>query len=153
MFFYVFCLFINHNTISTIFHHKNIKDNYYLFFNSLSWTYTPLRKCKTYCDITVCPGSSYPFYIVSYYIKWVTTSWAHSTNNKLWILQKKVKLSWHHKIHTIMIKNYTHNMIKYITQVNPFPGTLETWLPGQCVQLLIRVDMRLSTLEIFAVYG
>ena len=27
---------------------------------------------------TVCPGSSDPFYIVSYYIKWVTTSWTHS---------------------------------------------------------------------------
>ena len=32
---------------------------------------------KTEC--TVCPGSSKPFYIVSYYIKWVTTSWIHST--------------------------------------------------------------------------
>ena len=28
---------------------------------------------------TVCPGSSDPFYIVSYYIKWVTNSWTHST--------------------------------------------------------------------------
>ena len=27
---------------------------------------------------TVCPGSSDPFYILSYYIKWVTTSWTHS---------------------------------------------------------------------------
>ena len=26
---------------------------------------------------TMCPGSSDPFYIVSYYIKWVTTSWTH----------------------------------------------------------------------------
>ena len=25
----------------------------------------------------MCPGSSDPFYIVSYYIKWVTTSWTH----------------------------------------------------------------------------
>ena len=24
---------------------------------------------------TICPGSSYPFYIVTYDIKWVTTSW------------------------------------------------------------------------------
>ena len=29
--------------------------------------------------ITVCAGSSDPFYIVSYYIKWVTTSWTHSS--------------------------------------------------------------------------
>ena len=26
---------------------------------------------------TVCPRSSYPFYIVSYYINWVTTSWIY----------------------------------------------------------------------------
>ena len=29
-------------------------------------------------NTTVCPGCSDPFYIVSYYIKWVTTSWTHS---------------------------------------------------------------------------
>ena len=28
--------------------------------------------------VTVCQRSSDPFYIVSYYIKWVTTSWTHS---------------------------------------------------------------------------
>ena len=27
---------------------------------------------------TICPGSSDPFYLVSYNIKWVTTSWTHS---------------------------------------------------------------------------
>mgnify|MGYP001275390481 CR=1 FL=1 len=27
---------------------------------------------------TVCPGSSYPFCIVTHSIKWVTTSWTHS---------------------------------------------------------------------------
>ena len=30
---------------------------------------------------TVCPGSSDPFYIVTYYMKWVTTSWTHSIIN------------------------------------------------------------------------
>ena len=29
--------------------------------------------------ITVCPGSSDPFYIVSYYMKWVITSWTFNT--------------------------------------------------------------------------
>ena len=29
---------------------------------------------------TVCPRSNCPFYIVRYYIKWVTTSWTHSTS-------------------------------------------------------------------------
>ena len=32
---------------------------------------------------TVCPGGSVPFYIVSYYIKWVTTSWTYSTRRKI----------------------------------------------------------------------
>ena len=27
---------------------------------------------------TVCPGSSDPYYIVSYYINWVNTSWTYS---------------------------------------------------------------------------
>ena len=29
---------------------------------------------------TMCPRSSDPFYIVSSYIKWVTTSWTHGIN-------------------------------------------------------------------------
>ena len=33
---------------------------------------------NTDTDNTVCPRSSDPFYIVSYYIKWVTTSWTYS---------------------------------------------------------------------------
>jgi len=28
----------------------------------------------------MCPKSSWPLYIVTYYIKWVTTSWTNSTN-------------------------------------------------------------------------
>ena len=32
----------------------------------------PLRK------YSVCPRSSDPFYVVTYYIKWVTTYWTHS---------------------------------------------------------------------------
>ena len=34
-------------------------------------------------SVTVCPGSSDPIDIVTYYIKWVTTSWTHS--NLGWI--------------------------------------------------------------------
>ena len=40
--------------------------DFYTYYNSWQWD-------------TVCPRSSYPFYMVSYYIKWVTTSWTHST--------------------------------------------------------------------------
>ena len=29
---------------------------------------------------TVCPGSSDPFYVVTYYSKWVTTSWTYSNS-------------------------------------------------------------------------
>ena len=36
-----------------------------------------------YC--TVCPGNSDPFYIVTYYIKWVTTSWTYSTTQLFYV--------------------------------------------------------------------
>ena len=32
---------------------------------------------------TVCPTSSDPLHIVIYYIKWVTTSWTHSTTSSI----------------------------------------------------------------------
>ena len=35
-------------------------------------------KMYKFTGYTVCPRSSYPFCIVSYYMKWVTTSWTHS---------------------------------------------------------------------------
>ena len=38
---------------------------------------------------TVCPGSSDPFYVLTYYIKWVTTSWTYSILNFHLILFKK----------------------------------------------------------------
>ena len=38
-----------------------------------------LRACFAHIkEHSVGPGSSYPFYIVTYYIKWITTSWTHS---------------------------------------------------------------------------
>ena len=40
------------------------------------------------CD-TICPGSSDPFIIVSYYIKWVTTSWTHS---KIGLIRVKTRI-------------------------------------------------------------
>ena len=42
---------------------------------------------------TICQGSSDPFYIVSYYIKWVTTSWTHSTLSLL-VKEKKKNISF-----------------------------------------------------------
>ena len=39
---------------------------------------------------TVCPGGNDSFYIVSYYIKWVTTSWTYSIIEKIHHVDKKV---------------------------------------------------------------
>ena len=36
-------------------------------------------------NTTVCPGSSDPFHIVTYYMKWVTTSWTHSMVYELYL--------------------------------------------------------------------
>ena len=48
--------------------HSRIYSNNAMQFGQLFEHYYP----------TICPGSSDPFYIVSYYIKWGTTSWTHS---------------------------------------------------------------------------
>ena len=32
----------------------------------------------------MCPRRSDPFYVVTYFIKWVTTSWTHSTGPGKW---------------------------------------------------------------------
>ena len=47
------------------------------------YTYTAMSCSKSVwllsCHLTtVCPGSSDPFYVVTYYIKLVNTSWTHS---------------------------------------------------------------------------
>ena len=36
------------------------------------------RNHERYIQYTIFPRSSDPYYIVTYYIKWVTTSWTHS---------------------------------------------------------------------------
>ena len=28
---------------------------------------------------SICPGSSDPIYVITYYVKWVTSSWTHSS--------------------------------------------------------------------------
>ena len=44
-----------------------------------------LISCKivTGTIATVCPRSSYPIYVITYYIKWVITSWTDSSISKL----------------------------------------------------------------------
>ena len=44
---------------------------------------------------TVCPRSSDPFYIVIYYIKWVTTSWTYSSDKHVLFLPGVPWPSWH----------------------------------------------------------
>ena len=38
--------------------------------------------CVGLIEYIVCPGSSDPFYIVAFYIKWVTTSWTDGIMDK-----------------------------------------------------------------------
>ena len=40
-------------------------------------------------EVTVCPRSSDPFYIVTYYKKWVTNSWTHSIKKVCIFLKSK----------------------------------------------------------------
>ena len=58
-----------------------------------------LNKCiwKQLLIPTVCPRSSRPFYIVTYHIKWATTSWTHSMRQlkEIFILYVNIlKIDW-----------------------------------------------------------
>ena len=65
-----------------------------LYYKSVHWTgmqhstvlsnsKMPSNAIEQQILYTVCPRSSYPFHIVSYYVKWGTTSWAYSTRNTI----------------------------------------------------------------------
>ena len=43
---------------------------------------------------TVCPGSSGPFYIVTYNIKWVTTSWTYCTFYIIFVDNLRLKINF-----------------------------------------------------------
>ena len=50
-----------------------------LFKNEVRITISKMLSGLKCIEYTVYTGSSDPFYIVTYYIKWVTTSWTYST--------------------------------------------------------------------------
>ena len=53
-------------------------ENKLLSFKIIKSKSTKLVLVKTMVTFTVCQRSSDPFYVVTYYIKWVTTSWTYS---------------------------------------------------------------------------
>ena len=65
-----------------------------LYAMNMAYTVCPRR--LVYWDYTVCPRSSEPFYIVIYYIKWVTNSWAFGkyAQKVFKLLNKWVTTSW-----------------------------------------------------------
>ena len=50
-----------------------------------------------YVPCTVCPRSSDPFYVVTYYIKWVTTSWTYS----IWTVEEMSRAMLWQKFQTL----------------------------------------------------
>ena len=64
-------------------------------------------------DGTICPGSSDLFYIVSYYINWVTTSWTHRIS---YIINKLLKF-WHRIYCVSKEYSYPFNITYYIKWV------------------------------------
>ena len=51
-----------------------------------------LIKKNLIVNYTVSPRSSDPFYVVSYYIKWVTTSWTHSYIDQTEIISSYISI-------------------------------------------------------------
>ena len=69
--------------------------------------------------VTVCPGSSYPFYIVSYFIKWVTTSWTYGIY--IHNIQDGVRLLIKHNFHSANIDELFQNpnfLERFIAQMS-----------------------------------
>ena len=70
-------------------------------------------QCEYKAESIICPRSSYPFYIVTNYIKWVTTSWTDSIFVSLWVHKYQLLL--------VSISNFVSNF-KFNFQVT-FPGS------------------------------
>ena len=73
--------------------------------------------------ITICPISIYPFYTVSYYIKWVTTSWRYSTRAVVFCLSVRLQNMCHKWEKTLRIMRVV-KIFKIITP-RPTPQSLK----------------------------
>ena len=51
----------------------------------IDWARERYTDFENYTNTTVCPRSSDPFYVVNYYIKWVTTIWTDGTVAEGWL--------------------------------------------------------------------
>ena len=68
---------------------------------------------------TVCPGSSGPFYIVTYYIKWVTTSLTYSKRERK--AEKELHLSLPVRSMFVRIKKRIFRYWRLIVLQNIYP--------------------------------
>ena len=74
--------FVTYSILPISYPHKSIKPHEFfssIYKRNLQWT----RRC----NITVCPRSSDPFYLVLVLYKWVTTSWTYSILTKFSVRQ------------------------------------------------------------------
>ena len=64
--------------------HRLVQTRRYLHWGTILYMvpWTPMLTIGKQ-SLTVCPSSSDPFYILSYYINWVTTSWTYSIFKKI----------------------------------------------------------------------
>mgnify|MGYP007023201260 CR=1 FL=1 len=71
---------------------------------------------------TVCPRSSYPFYLVSYYMKWVTTSWTFSSLYSFYVVNYDLKLVKTSRAYTVWPRSL-HPVISYCLKWAKTSGT------------------------------
>ena len=85
--------------------------------------------------IVVCPRSCNPFYIVSYYIKWVTTSWTYSIWDSFCFIFVHTKI--------LGTKSFYFKSKKSYPSLNTASCYINwTWLPGHTVGFTIGVLQR-----------
>ena len=107
---------------------------------------------------TVCPRSSDPFYIVSYYIKWVTTSWTNSTilsTCSLVYLSLSfyyLPLVWQVHLHSlqVILPDQEGGQVRESGLNQRYKGSLiSSFNPAKCFFLFFFFFMQLSFFDIF----
>ena len=63
---------------------------------------------------TMCPRSSGPFYVVTYYIKWYTTSWTYSMSNMNFTIKSKGNRKQFSYNRRLLVKSYEVNSTYYL---------------------------------------
>ena len=100
-----------------------------------------LTKCLIMSFYTICPRSVDPFFIVTYYIKWIKTSWTYSTGVRIYKFYLHIYYHYRHMVQvhlrynirlysdTFTIVERRENNIVYIRSLSQSEHLAHVWIP------------------------